>query len=1440
MGERASSARDWLRGLFGGRKAEAPRWAGEAAVATGRRAVMAVETLACDTLCHVHNEAGPADQAAINAFGHPVGVTRTEGGVGAVAAAVGLCLSGRRVAAFLPDDRLPDAQDHLQAAVERRLPLVLHVALRSEAGNGRAHGNLHAVASTGALIAVASSAQQALDLTLAAHWIAEQTLTPVVVALDSGEIGWTVQDLQLPDAEMVRELLGSSGDEIECTLPAQRLVFGDRRRRVPRWFDLDRPAALGVPLSGPDFDAAVAGRRVFFGEPSAEVVDRAMERWSGATGRKLARTAGRSLDGARHVIVAQGAALEMAEAVADRLRAEEKMRVGVLGLTWLRPFPAERIREALSGVETVTVLDRGTESTAGDPPLLREIRAVLGGRGPSIVSATHANAGAAEIAALFRNMASGDRARPAVRLGIAAPGGSRFPRREAFLQRVRRDFPSLETLVLEPGEAIDLRPEGSYTVAYHARCDDPPEDPVESLANLLVETKGRHLRGHGRLVEAGLWHATLTAAPEPLLQPGGDLTSDLLLIEDVEPSLELNPLARTKPGATVLLVSAQSADGLWDGMRPEWRDMIRRRELRLHVVPGGTDALLAAAGRVMRGEETELEPVAWGERRDPPATEAEHALPALVRRFEGTGSTYDNVSRFWGEFAQPRLGGEEQTPVPDPYLALGAVPACTATFHDMTAQRERVPRIDPAACSGCGICWRSCPDSAIGVVSLGTEALLNAAADRAEAKLDEAPTATAGKLRRAHRQLAARLDGMLAKSGAAVLDPEAFREAAAWLATQMKLEGDELVEFTSAFEATLEEIATLPLAVTDPFFGDPHRAQKGTGELLMLTVNPQACQGCGVCAAVCPDTAIETVPQTPELVEGMRAAWKDWEALPDTTGPSIARAAEHPRVGPLSAILMSRHCLLTVAGGDGAEPGSGERLATRQVAAVIEYQMQRRLLDQARAQEELGGRLRDAIRTAISQSVPLDDLGRLDQAFASSAHGGEDLGELLGRLEELGERAGIDSYRVQGLVRVARRIEQSTWRITRGEQGAGRARYGLVVAGRSAADWAARFPRNPFGVPLTVDLAGNGADLAIGLMEGLLAERVTEVRLLRRAELLLEAPSDLPAKERELETLTWKDLAAEELALCPPVLVLGGPDGLSGEELGGLSRLLASGLPLKIVLLEDHALPVRGADPVLLALAHRRAFVLAASLAHPDHLFDGVTAALAHPGPALIQVHAPSPARHGFATDATVDRARAAVRCRVHPLLRYDPGAEAVFGGRIRLDGNPDLERTWATGEDGTPFTPAHWARDEARYASAFREPGEGSTAPIEKFSEFSSDVRGSTIPTVPGPNGGSLAVGETFLDAVLERAGHWRTLQELAGVVTPFTDAVRESVTEELREAHAAEIAALQAECEGKLGEQERVRQADQTARLRDRLLQLSGYGAAGSRRPGGEGSSS
>ena len=44
----------------------------------------------------------------------------------------------------------------------------------------------------------------------------------------------------MPETELLLQFLGGAEDQIDAPTPAQELVFGKRRKRLPVWLDLDR------------------------------------------------------------------------------------------------------------------------------------------------------------------------------------------------------------------------------------------------------------------------------------------------------------------------------------------------------------------------------------------------------------------------------------------------------------------------------------------------------------------------------------------------------------------------------------------------------------------------------------------------------------------------------------------------------------------------------------------------------------------------------------------------------------------------------------------------------------------------------------------------------------------------------------------------------------------------------------------------------------------------------------------------------------------------------------------------------------------------------------------------------------------------------------------------------------------------------------------------
>jgi len=192
-------------------------------------AVARCDLLACDALATAGGKAtGPgqalweAARAAgrLNLAGRPLTVLATSGPAAAVAGMVGLALTGARVTATLPAAALAEATTELAEAAAKHVPLVLHVT-----------------AGVGALPAVpgwfqlcAADAQEAVDLALVARRVAERALVPAMVVQPAAS---GAESLLLPGPDLVRAWLGLPEELLDAPTPAQRMLYGPRRRRVP-------------------------------------------------------------------------------------------------------------------------------------------------------------------------------------------------------------------------------------------------------------------------------------------------------------------------------------------------------------------------------------------------------------------------------------------------------------------------------------------------------------------------------------------------------------------------------------------------------------------------------------------------------------------------------------------------------------------------------------------------------------------------------------------------------------------------------------------------------------------------------------------------------------------------------------------------------------------------------------------------------------------------------------------------------------------------------------------------------------------------------------------------------------------------------------------------------------------------------------------------------
>jgi pyruvate/2-oxoacid:ferredoxin oxidoreductase beta subunit/NAD-dependent dihydropyrimidine dehydrogenase PreA subunit len=265
------------------------------------------------------------------------------------------------------------------------------------------------------------------------------------------------------------------------------------------------------------------------------------------------------------------------------------------------------------------------------------------------------------------------------------------------------------------------------------------------------------------------------------------------------------------------------------------------------------------------------------------------------------------------------------------------------------------------------------------------------------------------------------------------------------------------------------------------------------------------------------------------------------------------------------------------------------------------------------------------------------------------------------------------------------------------------------------------YPFNPFTVPWTNSLFENGPADALGVR------------------------------------LRWDQAGHADRRLW----VFGGDGAMYDIGFQSLSRLVASGLDIKVLVLDtgvysntggqtstasftaqvsklsaygksEHGKQEKRKELGRILIAHGDAYVAQVAACNINHLYKAVMEANAYPGPAVIIAYTPCMPEHGIPDDAANRQAKLAVDSRAFPLFTYDPRRGDSMVERLSLQGNPAVKEDWSKNPDGTTFDFISFARTEGRFGQHFDKAG----APSHELQASQED-----------------------------RLHDWRMLQEMAGI---------------------------------------------------------------------------
>jgi len=282
--------------------------------------------------------------------------------------------------------------------------------------------------------------------------------------------------------------------------------------------------------------------------------------------------------------------------------------------------------------------------------------------------------------------------------------------------------------------------------------------------------------------------------------------------------------------------------------------------------------------------------------------------------------------------------------------------------------------------------------------------------------------------------------------------------------------------------------------------------------------------------------------------------------------------------------------------------------------------------------------------------------------------------------------------------------------------------WGIIAATGCNTVYTSTYPYNPYMIPWTNSLFENAPTYGIG------------VRM-------------------RWDQMGWKDR---------PLWVIGGDGAMFDIGFQALSRLFASGMNLKVFVLDTQVysntggqastasytgqntkMSVHGSvfggkqerrkEIAQIAMMHPRTYVAQTTCAHINHFYKSVLGALEFDGPAIVVCYTTCQPEHGVADNMAGEQARLAVDTRAFPLLTYDPRAGETIKTRLSLMGNPNMKGDWFVNpKTNEEVTFVDFARSEGRFAKHF-------------------DKDGNPSPTV--------------LYAKQDRLENWRLLQELAGL---------------------------------------------------------------------------
>ncbi|MQX38302.1 pyruvate:ferredoxin (flavodoxin) oxidoreductase [Roseospira navarrensis] len=606
---------------------------------------------------------------------------------------------------------------------------VIHVAARSLATSALSifgdHQDVMAARTTGFALLASSSVQEAHDNALVSQIATLEGRVPVLHFFDGFRTSHEVNKIDLIPDDTIRALIDDD------------LVRAHRLRALSP----ERPFVRGTAMN-PDvyFQAREAANPFYDAMP--DVIERAMETVSAATGRPLTPFSYHGAPDAERVIVVMGSGVETAADTAAHLNAAGE-KLGVLQVRLFRPWSAHRFLAALPpSTRSIAVLDRTKESGAPGEPLFMDVLSTL---------AEAAGNGSLPTAGMPRVIGG--------RYGLSSkeftPGMAK-----AVFDELARPEPKprftvgitddVTHLSLTHDSEFSIEPEDTVRAIFHGLGSDGTVGANKNSIKIIGDDPDRFAQAYFVYDSKKSGSRTvshLRFGPRPITSPYLVEHANFIACHQFNFISSIDIVDRAALGADILLNSPYPPEEIWAHLPVDMRRIIRARGLKLHTIDAVAVARDAGLGRRVN---TIMQTCFFALSNVLPLHVAiERIKAAISKTYKRQGEEVIKRNHAGVDMAIAHL---KEVPIPPETADVDALPLRTlipadapaflrdvtavmlagrgdslpvsalppdGTFPSGTTQYEKrdiatqIPKWDPELCIQCGNCSMVCPHAVI-------------------------------------------------------------------------------------------------------------------------------------------------------------------------------------------------------------------------------------------------------------------------------------------------------------------------------------------------------------------------------------------------------------------------------------------------------------------------------------------------------------------------------------------------------------------------------------------------------------------------------------------------------------------------------------------------------------------------------------------------------